>query len=228
MQVQGWFARLKRTEVQALFEPSAQVLRENYISILTLLQDLLGRYSSLGNATVFHEGQEVIHLLYDALATIRASISEEENFSRFALKRITASSLPSNKEWDLLIIEGTTYHFKNATSRFIKKLEDELSSLDYSNKQKRRNCTKDQLESSARTLNEAASANIGSAQMLQYLCESSKDLTKKPTKAVDNFLDALLSEYNLLRSPSSSDLGSPKSSREKVLPRGHKHASVRD
>lgn len=224
MQVQGWFARLNRTEVQALSEPSTQVLRENYISILTLLQDLLGRYSSIGNATVFLDGQEVIHLLYDALAKLRAFFSDGDPSSRLAIKRITASTLPPNRELDLLTIAGWTYRFN---PRVIEKLQDELNSIDYANERKPRNTSKDHLDSLARKLNEAASANIRSAQTLQYLC-GSKDLSKKATGEVDNFLDALLSEYNLLRSPSSSDLSSPKSTREKVHPQATKHASLRD
>src|SRR5258708_133757 len=74
MSAQASFVRLKPDLVRGILEPSARVLRDNYLKILTLLYDALARYGSDGNATVFASFQEVDHLVYEALNEIRSLV----------------------------------------------------------------------------------------------------------------------------------------------------------
>jgi hypothetical protein len=216
------FAQLKPEQVQALLEPSAQRLRESYIVILTLLHDLLGRYSSVGNATVFLEAQEVTHLLYEALVKIRPLIP----FSPPAIIRTRRSGLRFRQESALLIIDDNSYPVNDTTGQLMAKLRATLDFRVYTG-QERNESIDDELESLAKTINEMASTNVKNAQMLRYLCEGAKDLSKETIRAVDNFLDALLGEYDLLRAPGSSDRVSPQTDKGKARPQVAKHARLR-
>lgn len=64
------FTRLVPEQIQTLFDETGQPLRLAYIEILTLLQDLLGKYSSRGNLTVFRNSTEAEALIYKALSKI--------------------------------------------------------------------------------------------------------------------------------------------------------------
>ena len=216
------FAQLKPEQVQALLEPSAQRLRESYIVILTLLHDLLGRYSSVGNATVFLEAQEVTHLLYEALVKIRPLIP----FSPPAIIRTRRSGLRFRQESALLIIEGNTYPVNGTTSQLMAKLRATLDFRVYTG-QEGYESNGDELESLAITINEMASTNVKSAQMLRYLCEGAKSRSKETNRGVDSFLDALLGEYDLLRGPGSPGRVSPQSKKRKTGPQVAKHTRLR-
>lgn len=211
------FAQLKPEQVQALLEPSAQRLRESYIVILTLLHDLLGRYSSVGNATVFLDAEEVTHLLFEALLKIRPLMT----FSPTAVIRTR-----SNLRFDLETIEGNRYPVTDTTGQLMAKLRATLDFRVYTG-QERNESISDELGCLAKTVNEMASTNVKNAQMLRYLCEGASGLSKESNGAVDNFLDALLGEYDLLRAPGSSDRASPKTNKRKARSQVAKHPRLR-
>lgn len=75
------FRQLKPDQVQVLLNPAANDLRKNYLDILTLLQDLLGRYSSIGNATVFIDINEIDRLLYETYKKIQPQTKKFYNES---------------------------------------------------------------------------------------------------------------------------------------------------
>jgi hypothetical protein len=179
MQDVNWFERLKGNQIEALLDPSAESLRESYLNILTLLHDLLGRYSSGGNATVIRETRDVDHLLSKALLNIRAFIHETRNSY---LPIASPLTLQSNQERALVIIEGRTYHLSPSTGRLIAKWTDRLYLPGYWNESQISKSVKDELGGLARTMSETASSNIKSAQTLKYLSESAKDLSRKTSK----------------------------------------------
>ena len=84
------FTRLVPEQIQTLFDELGRPLRLAYIEILTLLQDLLGRYSSRGNLTVFRNSTEAEALIYQALSKI-------EHFDVSAQKEMLVNDLGRTK-----------------------------------------------------------------------------------------------------------------------------------
>jgi len=78
MPTQAGFKRLYPEQIESLFNEYGHALRLDYIDVLTLLQDLLGRYSSKGNATVFSHPAEAQSLLSEALSKVRNFNMESE------------------------------------------------------------------------------------------------------------------------------------------------------
>jgi hypothetical protein len=93
MQVEGTFKRLISEQLELVFNASATSLRLAYIDVLALLQDLLGGYSTVGNATVFREPEHAERLVYDALRELRAfKFSRGRRTSKLGLN-VNASSV---------------------------------------------------------------------------------------------------------------------------------------
>jgi len=91
MSEESAFRRLIPEQVEGLFDEPAQSLRLNYIEVLTILQDILGRYSSAGNATVFNNSSEAESLVYASLGRIRTFVPERLEIG------FDVPSFPSNK-----------------------------------------------------------------------------------------------------------------------------------
>jgi hypothetical protein len=206
MQDVNWFDRLKGNQIEALLVPSAESLRENYLRILTLLHDLLGRYSSAGNPTVILEARDLDHLLSKALLNIRSYVDETRDYHpQIASAREIASPrapLRADKGSALVIIEGVTYRRSPSTRRLITRFRKRLDLSVFRSESTIRKAATDDLGGLARAISETAWSNIKSAQVLKYLSEGAKDLSRTTSKAVDNFIDSLLDEYNALRSSS--------------------------
>jgi hypothetical protein len=222
MQSTGWFIPLKPNEVKALFEPYAEMLRESYLDILTLLRDLLSRYSSQGYTTSYLDAQEVTHLLYESLRNIRKLLPEGMNLSTQFIRRKRRYNLSPGRQF--LIIGTNMYRSSDSTNRLMEELDNEINHLITGSNQKNKVSSQAELRTLARRVEQIAVTNIKNAETLKYLYESTKGKSKDAAKGVNAFLDALLDEYELLRNPDSSRIS--QEPEKKVRSRVTKHSGA--
>jgi hypothetical protein len=227
MQSPTWFIRLKPNDAQALLKPAAEVLRESYLDILTLLQDLLGRYSSAGNETVFLQVQDVTHLLYESLKRIKTFIPEVKWATDCSVRVDRVDWSHSSKEKELLVIGSRTkYHLSKSSDELIGEMGNLLLLWLQDNIQHKADRKAD-IESLATIVHETSLANIRNAEQLKYLCsEPTKELSDDAIKGVDSFLDDLRREYDLLRNPNVLDSNTPPTNKKKTRSQAAKQSRL--